>query len=52
MKKMESFKINYNNKNYNGLITNKIGKFLFYKSIKNYRPSFILDKVKPTRKIQ
>lgn len=52
MKKIEYFKINYKNKNYNNLIANKLGEILFCKQIKNQRNSCILDKFKVIRKIQ
>lgn len=52
MKKMESFEINYKNKNYNNSIANKLGKFLFYKQIKKQSKSNIFSKFKVIRKIQ
>lgn len=52
MKNVESFMITYKGKSYNNIIAQKLGKFLFYKSIKKHRPFFIFDKVKITRKIQ
>lgn len=50
MKKIESFEINYKNKNQNNLIAKKLGEILFYKQIKKQRNSCIFDKFKVIRK--
>lgn len=52
MKNLESFEINYKGKSYKNIIAQKLGEFLFYKSIKNPDTLIILEKIKVTRKIQ
>ncbi|MEB7781269.1 hypothetical protein [Mammaliicoccus fleurettii] len=48
--KFESYEIIYKGRTYNGIIASKLGKYLFYKMMKNN--SFFQNKVKINRKIQ
>ena len=52
MKNLELFEINYRGKIYKNIIAQKLGKFLFYKSIKKSCSLIIFDEIKVTRKIQ
>ena len=52
MKNIESFEINYKGKSHKNIIAQKLGKFLFYKSIKKPGLLIIFDEIKVTRKIQ
>lgn len=52
MENLESFEINYRGKIYKNIIAQKLGKFLFYKSIKKSCSLIIFDEIKVTQKIQ
>nr|BFF32749.1 hypothetical protein KUHPSE09_00350 [Staphylococcus epidermidis] len=52
MKNLEFFEINYRGKIYKNIIAQKLGIFLFYKSIRKPCSFVIFDEIKVTRKIQ